>query len=173
MKGLRRLAHAIDKISSVAGEASSWLVFLLVLITTTDVIMRYFFSAGSVALQELEWHLYAANFIIAAGWTMKNDQHVRIDLFYQHFGPKTKAAVNLIGAIIFCIPFCLIVIWAAWPFLMNAWEVRESSPNPGGLPARYILKAFIHLGFGLILLQSISEVVKSFLTIAGDEEYTS
>lgn len=170
MKFLRQVVIITDRINEKVGMVAAFLCAVLVLITVTDVTLRYLFHAGSVAFQELEWHLYAANFIMAAGWTMLRDGHVRIDILYNRLVPRKKALLDLIGVVIFCIPFCLIVLWTSWPFFMNAWSIGEGSPDPGGLPARYILKAMIPAGFGLILLQSVSQAIKSIFTLAEKEE---
>lgn len=170
MKFLCVIVNIIDKINDKTGEVVSWLALLLVLITVWDVTLRYLFHSGSVAFQELEWHLYAINFLIAAGWTLLKGGHVRIDLFYIRMGNKHKALVDLIGALLFCIPFCLLVIWAGWPFFFSSLSIRECSPDPGGLPARYVLKAMIPIGFALIALQAISEAIKSYFTLSGKEE---
>jgi TRAP-type mannitol/chloroaromatic compound transport system permease small subunit len=121
----------------------------------------------------MEWHLYAANFLLAAGWTMKQNGHVRIDFLSHRFGPKTQALIDILGTIVFCIPFCLIVIWAGSRFFHNAWSIKEMSDAPGGLPARYILKGFIPLGFSLIILQSLAELVRNVRTLAGKGEAPS
>jgi len=173
MKALKALTVFIDGINKVMGTVATLFILVLVLITMTDVTLRYLFHAGSVAFQELEWHLYAANFVLAAGWTMLKDGHVRIDILYNMGGPRKRAAIDLIGVLLLCIPFCLIVIWSSWPFFVNAWSIREGSPDPGGLPARYILKAMIPLGFSLVLLQAFSQAVKSFFALTGREDQIS
>jgi len=170
MNALKALTNVIDGINKVMGAVATLFILLLVLVTMTDVTLRYLFRAGSVAFQELEWHLYAANFVLAAGWTMLKDGHVRIDILYNRGGPRKRAVIDLLGVFLLCIPFCLIVIWSSWPYFINAWSIREGSPDPGGLPARYILKAMIPLGFSLVLLQAFSQAVKSFFTLTGKED---
>lgn len=173
MKPLKTLIGFIDGVNKVMGAVAALFIFVLVFITVTDVTLRYLFRAGSVAFQELEWHLYAANFILAAGWTMLKDGHVRIDIFYNMGGSRKRAVIDLLGVFLLCIPFCLIVIWSSWPYFMNAWSIRESSPDPGGLPARYILKGMIPLGFSLVLLQAVSEAVKSIFKLTDREGQSS
>ncbi|MBN1104809.1 MAG: TRAP transporter small permease subunit [Deltaproteobacteria bacterium] len=173
MKALKVLVGLIDGINKVVGFVATVFILVLVLITMTDVSLRYLFRAGSVAFQELEWHLYAANFVLAAGWTMLKDGHVRIDILYNMASPRKRAAIDFVGVFLLCIPFCLIVIWSSWPFFVNAWSIREGSPDPGGLPARYILKAMIPLGFSLVLLQSFSQAIKFFFTLTGREDQIS
>jgi TRAP-type mannitol/chloroaromatic compound transport system permease small subunit len=170
---LKALAALIDWINRVVGAVATLFIVVLVLITMTDVTLRYLFHAGSVAFQELEWHLYAANFVLAAGWTMLKDGHVRIDILYNMARPRTRAAIDLIGVFLLCIPFCLIIIWSSWPYFINAWSIREGSPDPGGLPAWYILKAMIPLGFSLVLLQAFSQAVKSFFALKGRKDLIS
>jgi TRAP-type mannitol/chloroaromatic compound transport system permease small subunit len=164
------IIRIIDGINDRIGKWVGWLTLLLVLITVYDVIMRYFFRAGSVAIQEAEVHLFAMNFLLAAGWTYLNDGHVRVDILYLRFDPKTKAWIDLLGALFFCVPYCLLVIWAAGPFVMDSWAIRESSPNPGGLPATYVLKATIPVAFFLIAVQAFSQAVKKILFLTGKEK---
>ena len=114
---------------------------------------------------EMEWHLFAMIFLLSAGYTLKHNKHVRVDLFYEKFSKKDKGWVNLIGSALFLIPWCILIIWVSWDYAMNAWEIKEGSPDPGGLPARYFIKFCIPAGIFLLLLQSIVIAVKSFLDI--------
>ena len=145
-----------DKIQEAAGGISAFLSVLLVLLVSIDVIARYLFNSGSVAAQELEWHIFALIFILAAGYTLKHDEHVKIDVLYSRFSPKKQALVNILGVIFLLIPFCLFVIWFSIDFFLVSFEINEASSDPGGLPARYILKLFIPIGFILLLMQGIS-----------------
>ena len=108
-------------------------------------------------------------FLIGAAYTLKHDGHVRVDIIYTKMSPRTQAWVNLIGTFLLLIPFCLIVIIATKMFVLNSWAVQETSPDPGGLPARYIIKAIIPVGFFLLLLQGISQAFKSLLLILGQD----
>ena len=166
---LKAIIRKIDAINDRVGKWVGWLTLLLVLITVYDVIMRYFFRAGSVAIQEAEVHLFAMNFLLAAGWTYLNDGHVRVDILYLRFAPKIKALIDLLGSLLFCIPYCLLVIWAAGPFVMDSWAIREGSPNPGGLPATYVLKAVIPVAFFLIAVQAFSQAIKKIIFLTGKE----
>lgn len=158
---MKKIIAVINKIQGGLGSGVSWLSLLLVLIICYDVVTRYFFNHSSVALQELEWHLFAALFLLSAGYTLKNDAHVRIDVFYSKFSEQKKEIVNLIGAIFFLIPFCVVVIISSYDFVANSFLVGEVSPDGGGLPARYIIKAVIPLSFFLLLLQSISMLLST------------
>ena len=109
--------------------------------------------------------LFAVIFLIGAAYTLKHDRHVRVDVLYMKFSKKYQAWINFLGCIIFLIPFSILVIWASQKFVMNSFKFQEISPDPGGLPARYILKACVPLGFFLILLQGFSLMFRSLLTI--------
>ncbi len=139
----------------------------MVLLVSYDVTMRYVFNQGSVALQELEWHLFALLFLIGAAYTLKHDDHVRLDLFYQsRFSSDcTRAWINLIGGLVFLIPFCLLIINSSWFFVLQSWSFNEGSPDPGGLPYRWLLKAAIPFGFLLLLIQAIAECLKNLVFI--------
>ncbi len=152
----------IDNLNELIGKLVSWLNPLLVLLITLNVILRYFFSHSSAWMKELEWHLFSVLFLLGAGYTLKNDQHVRVDIFYQRFGPRTKALVNLVGTLIFLLPGSLLVIWTSYYFVEMAWKFSESSPNPNGLGMRYLLKAVLPLGFLLIIIQGFSLLVTSW-----------
>ena len=166
------IARWIEALSEWTGRIVAWLVPALVLLITYDVAMRYLFHGGSIALQELEWHLFALLFLFGAAYTFKHDEHVRVDVL--HNGPwmtaKRKAWVDLLGGLVFLIPFCVVVINASWPFVVNAWTYGEGSPDPGGLPHRYLLKAAIPIGFSLLLLQGVASILRAVQTIRGDEQ---
>ena len=141
----------------------SWLVLLLVLLVSYDVSMRYLFSGGSIALQELEWHLFAFIFLLGAAYTFKHDDHVRLDLLYQSrfMSDYGRAWVNMLGGIFMLLPFCILIIYCAWPFVSISFTSLENSPDPGGLPYRWILKASIPLAFILLILQGLADILKN------------
>ncbi len=164
--------RAIEALSEWSGRAVSWLSLGMVLLVSYDVAMRYLFRAGSVALQELEWHLFALLFLLGAAYTLRHDEHVRIDLLYQArwMTPRRRAWIDLLGTALFLIPFCLLVIWTSWPFVLDSYRLGEGSPDPGGLPARWLLKAAIPLGFLLLLLQGLALLAHSLRAVLGREE---
>jgi TRAP-type mannitol/chloroaromatic compound transport system permease small subunit len=129
--------------------------------------MRYLFQAGSTALQELEWHIFALIFLLGAAYTLKHDGHVRVDVFYhaKWMTPKGRAWVDLLGVSLFLVPFCILIIYSSWPFVHNAYELGESSPDPGGLPYRFVLKAAIPFGFALLVLQGVAMAIRSAQTL--------
>jgi TRAP-type mannitol/chloroaromatic compound transport system permease small subunit len=162
---LKKYISIVDCLNEKAGQFVAWLTTVLVLVVFYDVILRYVFAKGNIAMQELEWHLFSMIFLLGAAYTLKIDGHVRVDIIYVKFSEKTKAWINFFGAFLFLIPFSVIVIYATKDFIFNSYAVREVSPDPGGLPARYILKAIIPLGFGLLILQGVAEAFKSLLII--------
>lgn len=145
------------------------LTALLVVLVTIDVVNRYFLNLSSVAVQELEWHLFAAAFLIGAAYTLREDSHVRVDLFYSKLKPKTQAWINLTGFVLFFLPFCVVVIISSKDFITMSFNIAEKSPDPGGLPARYILKSILPISFVFLILQGISLFLKSLLTILDKE----
>lgn len=158
---------AIDATSELTGRACAWLVIAMVLLISFDVAMRYLFHSGSVALQELEWHLFALIFLIAAAYTFKHDAHVRLDLIYHSkwMNERRRAWVNLIGGLVILAPFALLVIVSSWPFVHQSFIYAEGSPDPGGLPYRWLLKAAIPIGFVLLLIQGLADILRNLLKL--------
>jgi TRAP-type mannitol/chloroaromatic compound transport system permease small subunit len=165
MKFINIYINFIDKLNDKIGSITSWLTALLVLVVSYDVIVRYLVEESSVGLQEFEWHLFALIFLLSAAYTLKIDDHVRVDVFYTKFSSRKQAWINFLGSILFLIPFCIVVIIASQDFVSLSFRINETSPDAGGLPARFILKAFIPISFFLLLLQGIALVFKSFLKL--------
>lgn len=170
MKFLRAYVRFVDNLNEKIGSGVSWLTTLLVLVVCFDVFTRYLLKSSSVGVQELEWHLFAVIFLLASAYTLKHNRHVRVDVVYMSFKPKTQALVNLAGSLLFLVPFCLVVIWASRYFVLNSFNMGEVSPDPGGLPARYILKAMIPMGFILVLLQGLAISCRSLVQLVSGEE---
>lgn len=158
---MKKIIVVLERVSEIFGQFSAWLVLIMTVIIVYDVSMRYVFQQGSVALQELEWHLFALIFLLGAAYTLKHDSHVRLEIFYQHYSPKQKAWLEILGSLLLLLPFCVVVITASWPFVANAFIFNEGSPDPGGLPARYLLKAVIPIGFILLFIQAIADIAKN------------
>lgn len=170
LNSIKKYIDAIDKLNGFTGMFAGFLTILLVVLVTVDVVNRYFLDISSVAVQELEWHLFAAAFLIGAAYTLREDSHVRVDLFYSKFKPKTQAWINLIGFLLFFLPFCMIIIISSKDFVIMSFNIAEKSPDPGGLPARYILKSVLPLSFLLLIFQGTSLFLKSLLTILNKEQ---
>jgi len=157
----------IDSLIEFFGKISSVLVLILSLLVVYDALSRYLFHEGSVALQELEWHIFDVVFLVGLSYALKSDEHVRVDIFYSHFSPKTKAVVNLISMLFLVIPFSLMVIYTSSNFIYLSFLQNEISSDPGGLKYRYIIKGFIAFGFILLCLQAFSEMVKNIKVLRG------
>lgn len=142
------------------GKCVSWLSVVLVFVIAVDVLLRYFFNYTSAASFELEWHLFAALFMLSSAWALQKDRHVRVDLFYQKFSQKGKAWVNLIGMLLFLLPFCWVAARESLSFVAASYAVNETSPDPGGLPARYLIKSIIPISFFLLFIQGVLEILK-------------
>ncbi|MCP4694433.1 MAG: TRAP transporter small permease subunit [Desulfobacterales bacterium] len=169
MNFLKKLCLWIDTLNTWVGRFVSWTTALVVVVVFVDVVMRYAFNMSYVSTQELEWHLFAFIFLIGAGYTLLKDGHVRVDIIYQRLGPKGQAWVNFIGVLLFLLPGCYMIIATSLNFVQNSFAVLEGSPDPGGIPYRFILKACIPVGFTLVTLQGISLGVKSLFTILGHQ----
>jgi len=167
LRTLQSLVVSIDKWTLRTGHAVAWLLVLMVAIQSLIVILRYGFEIGSIALQESVTYLHAACFMLGIAYTVKINGHVRVDIFYRQFSPQKKAAVNLFGAIVFLLPLCLFIFITSFEYVFQAWQFKEHSSDTGGLPIVYLLKTLIPLLATGLLLQSISEIGKSTLTLLG------
>ena len=166
---LKVFCGAIDSTNEAVGRIVSWVSLLLVLVVLVDVVMRYLFKTSFVFTQELEWHLFAFIFLIGAGYTLLHDGHVRVDIIYQRLTFKGRAWVNLIGVIFFLIPGCCLVIATSWKFVGNSFSMLEGSPEPGGIPYRFIVKGTMTVGYALLLLQGLSMGLHALLQVLGVE----
>jgi len=155
------ISKSIDALINNLGKSVAWLTTILMLLICIDVVMRYLFSKSANWIVELEWHLSAVIFLIGASYTLLHDKHVRVDVFYEKFSSKTKDIVNVFGVLIFLIPWCIVLIYHGTSYAESAFGYGQGSSQPNGLPARYIIKAFIPLGFFLLLLAGISLIIKS------------
>ncbi len=162
---LLNIRHAIDQLNEWIGGRIAWLTALLVLLTVLDVVWRRLLNNTQTWIMEMEWHLFALIFLLGAGYAYKHDRHVRVDLFYARFSSRDKAWVNLIGNVLFLMPWCAVLIWFAAGFAWNAFKIREASPDPGGLPARYVIKFSIVVGAVLLMLQGIADTITAVLKL--------
>jgi len=165
MEILQSICRWIDSINEWIGRGVAFITAGLVVVMFSDVVMRYLFKKSFVLVQELEWHLFGFIFLIGAGYTLLYDGHVRVDVIYQKLKPAAKAWINLLGTIFFLIPGCLMVIITSWKFTHNSWMVFEGSPDPGGIPLRFIIKGAITVGFALLLMQGLALGLRSLTQI--------
>jgi TRAP-type mannitol/chloroaromatic compound transport system permease small subunit len=180
MKELLRVSRAIDGTIDLLGRNLSWLVLIMILLGVYNTAVRYIGSVinqplASNGALEAQWYLFATIFFLGASYVLRHNEHVRVDFLYGNWPPRRKALINLLGGMLFLLPFCLVVIWVSWrPVLISwgwnpmngAWRAWEMSPDPGGLP-RAPVKSLILLGFGLLFIQGISEIIKSVAILVG------
>lgn len=163
-----KVSNVLSQINEKVGQATSWLTVALMLLICFNVAARYLFNNSEAWRTELEWHLFALIFLLGAGYALKHDKHVRVDVFYANFSNKQKALVNFIGTLLFLVPWCAVIIIASYKYGHSSWLMNESSPD-NGLPARYLIKFAITLGFGLLLLQAIALLASSLSTLLEKE----
>lgn len=160
----------LDAFSGIVGTATSWLTTSLMLLICADVFIRYFLKASFVWMIELEVHMFSLIFLLGAAYTLREDAHVRVDLFYTNFSESRKALVNLAGIIVFLIPWCLIVMRTSMRYAQNSFKIRETSSDPGGLPALYIMKFMIVVAFFLLLVEALNLLLKCLLVLLGKRD---
>ncbi len=166
----RSVSEGIGKINEAVGRSVAWLTTLLVVLVCFDVVTRYLFSSTQAWIVELEWHLFALIFLLGAGYAFRHDRHVRVDLFYANFSRRDRALVDLVGGLLFLIPWCGLLIIVSSQYAWEAYLDGEISPDPGGLPARFLIKGAIAAGLFLLLLQGVASVLEAALVLWGREE---
>lgn len=159
--------RAIDRLNDAIGRGVSWLALFLVLVQFILVIMRYVFGVGSVMTQESLIYAHGVLFLMAAGYTLLHNGHVRVDIFYREAPPRRKAIVDLLGVLILLLPFCYLIWYAAYPYVMNSWRVLEGSKETSGLPGIFLLKTVILVFVALVALQGLSLALRSILVLSG------
>ncbi len=166
-----RLAHRIDAFNERIGRWMAWLVVIMVGIGAFNAVVRYLsrftgMNLSSNAYIELQWYLFSMVFLLGAAYGLRHNAHVRVDVLYGRLSSRGKAWINLVGTFLFLIPFCILMIWTSWEYVLNSWSIFEASPDPGGLP-RYPIKTIIPLAFVLLLLQAVSQAVKQVAILRG------
>ena len=160
-------AAMISRVNWIIGQVFSWLSLGIVLVCFTVVVLRYVFATSFLWLQDLYIWLNGAMFMAVAGFALLRDDHVRVDIFYRPARMRTRAAVDLMGVLLFLLPFCYIVLIYSLPFVQRAWSYHEASANVGGMPGLYILKTFIIAFTVLLALQGVAMICRSILVLAG------
>lgn len=166
MKGLLRLSEAIDRITLVFGWIASWLVLLATLISAGNAMSRYLFSLSSNAWLEIQWQLFSGIFLLGAAQVLKMNGHVRVDLIYGSVAPRTKLWIDVFGIIFFLFPTMAVLTYFSWGFFVPSFLSGEHSSNTGGL-LFWPVKLVMPVGFGLVFLQGISELIKRFAALGG------
>jgi TRAP-type mannitol/chloroaromatic compound transport system permease small subunit len=169
--GLPGFATLIDRLSDLVGRIALWLLGAMILIGALNAVARYLGRFTGVHLSsnayiELQWYLFSIVFLLGAAYGVRHDAHVRVDILYGRLGPRGRAWIDLLGTVLFLIPFSVFMILVSYPAVAASWRIREVSPDPGGLP-RYPIKALILVAFGLLVLQGLAEVVKQVAVLRG------
>ncbi|MCA9756159.1 MAG: TRAP transporter small permease subunit [Candidatus Eisenbacteria bacterium] len=172
MQSLLQLARLIDTMNDRIGRAVSWLAALMVLVGAFNAIARYLSRAlgkdlSSNAYLEGQWYLFSIILLLGMAYTLRHDRHVRVDVIYGKLSERGKAWIDLLGTLLFLLPFSIVTLILTWPTVRNSWITREVSADPGGLP-RYPLKTVILIGFGLLLLQGVSMLIRQIAFLRGD-----
>jgi TRAP-type mannitol/chloroaromatic compound transport system permease small subunit len=167
--GLARTADTIDRLNGWIGRAAAWAVLVMVVVQFAIVALRYAFGFGSLWMQESLHYLLAILVLLTAGWTLRSDGHVRVDIFYAAAAPRTRAKVDLAGALLLLVPFMAAVIWFSFPYAGRAWAIAEGSREAGGIPLVFLLKSSIPLFAALLLLQGLAQAARAALTLMSSE----
>jgi TRAP-type mannitol/chloroaromatic compound transport system permease small subunit len=159
------VADIFDGINEFLGSAVSWLSLLMVLVTFLIVVLRYAFDLGWIWLQESVTFMHAALFLVGAAYTLKHEGHVRVDIFYRKFTPRTRAWVDLGGALFLLLPVCLFIFSVSWGYVVQSWELHEGSREAGGLDGVYLLKSLMLVMAGLLVLQGMSQAIRRLMSL--------
>jgi TRAP-type mannitol/chloroaromatic compound transport system permease small subunit len=163
---LLKLAHLIDKINAGVGKSVIWLILVAVLVSTINAIVRKAFNYSSNALLELQWYLFSGVFLLGAAYTLQRNEHVRIDVIAGRLSKRAQTWIDVFGTIFFLLPVTIMILWLSWPVFVTSFETKEVSSSAGGLiiwPARLL----VPVGFALLSLQGISELIKRLAFLAG------
>ena len=170
MSRLERVAGSIDRLSEVTGRAVSWLTLGLALVGFLVVVLRYALNTGFIWMQESLTWMHAVVFMIGAAYTFKHDEHVRVDVVYRKLSVRRRAVIDLLGTVLFLLPFCAYVLYESLPYVEGSWRIAERSREAGGLPALYLLKAVIPLMAVLLAIQGVAVVLRSIATLRRRED---
>jgi TRAP-type mannitol/chloroaromatic compound transport system permease small subunit len=166
MRVLLAISRAIDALNERVGRVVLWLVLAMALLSSANAVSRYLFNRSSNAWLELQWYMFAAVFLLCAGYTLLHNEHIRIDVVSSRLSRRTRIWIDIFGTVFFLLPMASLILWLSWPIFMNAWVSDEISSNAGGLtrwPARLLVPA----GFFLLTLQGVSELIKRIAFLRG------
>jgi TRAP-type mannitol/chloroaromatic compound transport system permease small subunit len=166
MNALLALSRLIDQLNERIGRIVMWGVLIATLVATGNALAKHFLGQGSNAWLEAQWYVFGALFLLGAGYTLKHNGHVRIDIFHQRLSVKGRAWIDIAGGLLFLLPFAGLLAWLSWSLFAEAWRIHEMSPDAGGL-VRWPVKLLLPAGFALLFLQGLSEVIKSIGVIKG------
>ena len=159
------IIRIINLINKLIGETVSWLTLFMVLITFLVVVLRYGFNIGFIWMQESVRFMYAAVFLLCAGYTLLKDKHVRVDVLYLNLSERSKAIVDLLGSVFLLLPVCFVILYYSWSYVINSWQQMEGSIEERGLHLVFIMKTFIWLFAILVSMQSLATIINSFIIL--------
>ena len=162
---LSRIQNTIEQFIDWTGRTIAWLTLIMVLVTFLVVFMRYVFDSGSIAMQESVSFMHALVFLVGAAYTLKHNEHVRVDIFYNKLSPIGKAWIDLLGSLLILMPVLVFITWSSWGYVTDSWRIYESSGETGGLPGIFLLKSSILVMAGLLVLQGLAEILKALLVL--------
>ena len=162
-----QIINGIDRFTELTGRTLSWLTMLMVALVVAIVVGRYFLGLGSIALQESVTYLHAMVFMLGLAFTLKRGGHVRVDIFYRNYSVRRRALVDLIGGILFLVPFCLFIFISCWDYVLASWAIAEGSSENDGIAAVYLLKTLMLIMPVTLLLQAIAELLKTQMILRG------
>ncbi len=160
--------NCLDGLSECIGRTISWLTLAMVVVTFVVVVLRYVFEIGNIQLQESVIYMHSFVFLLAAGYTLKHDGHVRVDIFYRPLGERGKAIINIIGTLLLLFPVTGFIFWISWDYVAFSWKTLEGSQEAGGIEALFILKTSLLVMPVLMILQGLAELMRSLLVLTGD-----
>jgi len=163
---MNKISFGIDSLSKYFGFLAAFFALAMSLLVAYDALMRYAFSEGSIALQELEWHMFDILFLFGLSYALKHDKHVRVDIFYEKYSKDTQALIRILSMAFLVIPFALLMIVYGYDMTLQSYLQHDTSPNPGGLSNRWIIKSMLVVGFVMLILQAISEIIKSYTQLS-------
>lgn len=161
------VSDILEGVVEFFGKLFAWVWVPLILVVVGNVILRYFVGTNFIALEELQWHLFAMGFMIALSYCYLNDGHVRVDVLAEHFRAKTRAAIEVFFTLLFFLPFCYFILLYAWPFVERSYRMGEVSAAPGGLPMRWVIKSFIISAFVLLVMAAVARVLRAMSLLTG------
>ena len=163
------IIRIINLINKLIGETVSWLTLFMVLITFLVVVLRYGFNIGFIWMQESVRFMYAAVFLLCAGYTLLKDKHVRVDVLYLNLSERSKAIVDLLGSMFLLLPVCFVIFYYSWSYVINSWQQMEGSIEERGLHLVFIMKTFIWLFAILVSMQSLATIINSFIILKNNK----
>lgn len=165
-------SNAVDPVITWIGNAVSWIWIVLLGVIVINVFMRYALGEGRIEFEEIQWHLYSIGFMIGLGYAVVHDAHIRVDIVHERLSPLTRAWIDLYGILLFVLPFTALMLIYAVPFIADSFVTSETSPSPGGLPYRWLIKSMLFIGFALLGIASVSRLTRlwAYLFLPKDKD---